>query len=214
MVGRTAKEAPTGCLPSVPRSRAAAQAHSAAAEARLRATPPRWYRDRRVQLAALVGVTSLLCYQVNRRAWPTPLGGGALSNAVAEQRALGHCDRFDARVWEVVDGANVKQRVRFCWFTAGALPVVYDGENDDDGDLSLLRGELRKLPPLDSPKAPWVAAMRRDVELTARAYPVYLRQDGDIDRRFAILALTSMAVGAITGWVLWIRAGWRRRRAA
>jgi len=73
-----------------------------------------------------------------------------------------------------------------------------------------VEGELKDLP--STPTA-WLEEVRRNVELDARSYEVYLHRRGLTELRFALLAIYVGSPGAVIGWALWLRAYARRRRA-
>jgi hypothetical protein len=191
---------------------AIAQRHAAATEARMRAVPPRWFHDRRIQLAALVGLTALLGFEVHAH---VPVGADPIvlgtDQAPVGRWVVVRCDRVDDRGWEVLEGSEVKERVAFCRLGIQILPVVSD--EDDPIDGSTLEGRLRELRSPTPRARAWIAQLRADADLNMFAYPVYLRRFGETDRRFALLAIAATAAGVLAGWPLWIRALLRRRRA-
>jgi hypothetical protein len=192
---------------------AAARAYAAATEARLRPTGPRWLRNRWLQLIAIAGLLAITALQIAEHASLQVVDHKALDSARAPigKRVSATCDRIEDRGWEVLKGGEVVERIAFCAIGTRVLPVVSD--DDDPIHGATLEGELRDLPAAAT-HSPWVQELRSDHELDARSYDVFLRRQGEIDRRFGIVATAACGLAGLIGGALWLRAFRRRRRAA
>jgi hypothetical protein len=194
---------------------AAAQVHALAAEAWLRASPPRWYHDRWFHAFALVVLTAGAGSLLHARATTRQLDDRALRSLSPPvgDRAIVHCDRVD-QGWDLLDGVDVKYRVKLCWIDKHVLPVV--SKESDPVEGPIFEGELKNLEARQAQPRDqrWVARLHRDIELDARSYSVFLEGEGEVARRIALLVIGLGALGAVIGWPLWIRAFLRRRRAA
>jgi hypothetical protein len=192
---------------------AAAQAHALAAEGRLRSSPARWYHDRWFQAFALVVLTAGAGSLLYARATTRQLDDRALRSLSPPvgDRAIVHCDRVDEG-WDLLDGVEVKYRVKLCWIDKHVLPVV--SKESDPVEGPIFEGELKGLEARGAQARDqrWFAQLHRDIELDARSYSVFLEGEGEVARRVELLVIGLSALGALIGWPLWIRAFLRRRR--
>lgn len=194
---------------------AAAQIHALAAEARLRAAPARWHNDRWFHVFALVVLTAGAGSLIHARATTRQLDDRALRSLSPPvgDRAIVHCDRVE-KGWGLIDGEQVKYRLKLCWLGKHLLPVV--SKESDPVEGPIFEGELKSLEvgqaqPRDQR---WFAELHRDIDLDARSYGVFLESEGEIARRVGLIMITLFGLGAVIGWPLWIRAFLRRRRRA
>jgi hypothetical protein len=191
---------------------AAARAHAQAARAS-RVPVKRWFHNKWLQLAGLVMVSSgaLGVGATNLR--PTvevsakQLGG---VHPPTGRNVRVECDRIQDDGWQVVRGDDVYEHVTLCWTGTHALPII----TKDDSDLAstAVEGKLRYIDSTSQSESPWVNALHSDSELDAHSYEVYLYRDAG-DRKLD-LVFGSVFVGLVAlGWIFWIRARLRSRRA-
>jgi len=192
---------------------ATAKRHAAVVEGRLRATGPRWFHNRYLQLLGVVLLTGVAAASIKGQTSRGTVDARALSATQLPRQnwSTVRCDRVQDDGWEMLKGDTVTQRITFCWLGTHLLPVV--SEADDPIDSLTIEGELRDLPIPSSSTAPWIAELHRDPALDAASYDYYLRRVGAFDRRWRLVLMAAACLGSVLGWALWIR-GFRRRRAA
>ena len=197
---------------------AAVRAHARASAHAVSGVKPRWYQRPRLQLVGLVLLT--LCAAVSIRAFFAREGRPARdvgARVLAARPPVGHhvgvrCDRVDDPGWRVVKDDEPVADVTLCWIGTRVLPVV--STVDTEPPSTAVNGTLKELAAQAGPLTPWIAALRRDPDLDARSYDVYLARDGGAERRREIALAGAYVFLTALGWVFWIRAFQRRRRPA
>lgn len=111
----------------------------------------------------------------------------------------------------VIENGEPRQDVTFCWLGGRLLPVV--SAIDAATPSATVDGKLNELSERAGLRTPWVQYLRDDHKLDAQSYDVFLSRSGRAERRREITIVAAYVFLTALGWVFWIRAFQRRRRA-
>ncbi|MCE9579173.1 MAG: hypothetical protein K8W52_38980 [Deltaproteobacteria bacterium] len=201
-----------------------------AAQARALSTPPaqttgraparrRWIHRPRVQLVGLAFVTLLAATSLGwlRQGvlgFPT-VTAGDLTTALDTPRLVSIdldsvTDAGWLRLTPLRDGDFVRGRIVFGRVGGRVLPIAI-GE-DDDLPEGRVAGELRRIDGVRDEA--WTDRIYQDPSLASASVDYYLDTDRSFGtRRLRLVVAASFLGFAVVGWIFWLRA-WRRRRRA